>query len=86
MPTLVDIILACGFCVSRKDGTGGGGWLHPQGDILHGGHCGWAVEMQLLCSGWCNQFSPWLHKGGLEDAISPCRGFISHSEGDLGSE
>ena len=23
----------CRFCVSRKDGTGGGGWGHPQGDM-----------------------------------------------------
>jgi len=21
----------CGFCISRKGGTGGGGWGHPQG-------------------------------------------------------
>ena len=26
-------VLACGFCVSRKGGTGGGGWDHPQGDM-----------------------------------------------------
>ena len=25
--------LACGFCVSRKGGTGGGRWGHPQGDM-----------------------------------------------------
>ena len=25
--------LTPGFCVSRKGGTGGGGWGHPQGDV-----------------------------------------------------
>ena len=26
-------MLACGFCVSRKGVTEGGGWGHPQGDM-----------------------------------------------------
>ena len=26
-------VLAHWFCVSRKGGTGGGGWGHPQGDL-----------------------------------------------------
>ena len=25
--------LACGFCISRKGGAGGGGWDHPQGAV-----------------------------------------------------
>ena len=24
--------LTCRFCVSRKGGTGGGGWVHPKGE------------------------------------------------------
>ena len=26
-------VLACGLCVRRKGGTGGGAWGHPQGDM-----------------------------------------------------
>ena len=43
--------LVCGFCVSRKGGTGKGGWGHPQGD-MH------MVAARLGCEG------PWLGLGG----------------------
>ena len=30
---IVSVHLRVGHCVSRKGGTGGGGWGHPQGDM-----------------------------------------------------
>jgi len=31
MMSLLAMSLGLRFCVSRKDGTGGGGWVHPKG-------------------------------------------------------
>ena len=36
------------FCVSRKGGTGGGGWGHPQGDICTWWLLGLAVKVPWL--------------------------------------
>ena len=32
MMSLPAMSLGLRFCVSRKDGTGGGGWVHPKGE------------------------------------------------------
>ena len=70
------------FCISRKGGTGGGGWGRPQGD-MH------MVAAKLSkCHGWdrASQFLPWLHGQAQKTLLSPCRGFISGRKGYLGSE
>ena len=44
-------MLACRFCVSRKGGTGGGGWGHPQGD-MHTVAARLAVKESWVGLGW----------------------------------
>ena len=46
-------VLARWFCVSRKGGTGGGGWGHPQGD-LHMLAVVAVCRNALVGTGWSN--------------------------------
>jgi len=46
-------VLATGFCVSRKDGTGGGGWGHPQGD-MHMVAARLGCERVMVRTEWAN--------------------------------
>ena len=41
------------FCVSRKGGTGGGGWGHPQGD-MHMVAAGLGCESAMVGTVWAN--------------------------------
>ena len=46
-------VLVCGFCVSRKDGTGGGGWGHLQDAVyMAGARLGYKRAMVGI--GWAN--------------------------------
>ena len=45
--------LARGFCVSRKGGTGGGGWGRPQGD-MHMVAARPGFERAMAGTGWAN--------------------------------
>jgi len=48
-----------GFCISRKGGTEGSGWGHPQGDMhMVATRLGCEKTMVVTRLG---QFSPWLH-------------------------
>ena len=38
-------MLACWFCISRKGGTGGGGWDHPQGAVNMAARLGFEKAM-----------------------------------------
>ena len=41
------------FCVSRKGGTGGGGWGHPQGD-MHMVAARLGCQSAMVGTGWAN--------------------------------
>ena len=41
------------FCVSRKGGTGGGGWVHPQGG-MHMVAAGLGCESAMVGTVWAN--------------------------------
>ena len=64
------------FCVSRKGGSGGGGWAHTKG------------AESMVMSGLGIEKSPWLdgpylsclHKWAEKTVLSPCRASISGSE------
>ena len=43
----------CWFCVSRKGGTGGDGWGHPQGD-MHMVAAGLGSESAMIGTVWAN--------------------------------
>ena len=45
--------LACWFYISRKGGTGGGGWGHPQGD-MHMVAVVAVCRNALVGTGWSN--------------------------------
>ena len=73
--------LACGFCVSRKSGTGGVGWGHPQGAVHMAAArlgCKRAMVGTRLLLG--------LAKGPILYMNTPLRGLISGREGCLGYE
>ena len=44
-------VLACRFCVSRKGGTGGGGWSHPQGAV-HMAVARLGCKRAVICTEW----------------------------------
>ena len=43
------------FCVSRKDGTGGGGWGHLQGD-MHMVAAGLSCQSAMVGTMWANSY------------------------------
>ena len=43
------------FCVSRKGGTGGGGWGHPQGAV-HMAAARLGCKMTVVGTGWANSW------------------------------
>ena len=46
-------MLVCGFCVSRKDGTGGGEWVHLQDAVyMAGARLGY--KRAMVGTGWAN--------------------------------
>ena len=46
-------MLARWFCVSRKDGTGGGGWCHLQGAVhMVAARLGNSADYYLLVNEW----------------------------------
>ena len=69
-----NIVLCCvpRFCVSRKGGTGGCGWCHPQGD-LH------MVAARLGCQSTMvgTRWPIFCHGQAWKMLLSPCRGLIS---------
>ena len=52
---------ACRFCVSRKGGTGRGGWDHPQGD-MHMVAARLGSESAMVGTGWANSFQGCMDK------------------------
>ena len=66
-------VLVRWFCVSRKGGTGGGGWGHPQGD-LHMLAVVAVCRNALVCAGWSN--SCLFAQIGLENTLSLCVGSL----------
>ena len=69
-------VCLCKFCVSRKGGTGGGGWGHPQ-DAVH------TVAARLGCKraiGWGNS------RPGYINRFSHAQGVDFGREGCLGSK
>ena len=46
-------VLCTQFCVSRKGGTGGGGWAHPQGD-MHMVATRLGCQSAMVGTGWAN--------------------------------
>ena len=53
---IVSAHYACWFCVSRKGGTGGGGWSHPQGD-MHMVAAGLGCKSAMVGTVWANSCS-----------------------------
>ena len=45
--------LACRFCISRKDETGGGGWVHPDDSVCMAA-AGIGCKMALVGTRWAN--------------------------------
>ena len=87
MSTFVDIILRR-FCMNRKGGTGESGWGHPQGDMpivarwhAHGSCCDWNA---MVDTGWSNSCLG--HTNVVRKYYLHLAGFISGSEGNLGSQ
>jgi len=50
---VVSVWLARWFCISRKGGTGGGGWCHLQGAV-HMVAARLGCERALIGTGWAN--------------------------------
>ena len=64
---------------SRKGGTGGGGWGHPQCD-MHMVAARLSCQSAMVGTVWANSCP------GCITLLSPCRGCISDMEGCLGPE
>ena len=53
--------LVCRFCVSRKDGTGGGEWIHLQDAVyMAGARLGY--KRAMVGTGWANSCLGWAQK------------------------
>ena len=57
--------LTCRFCVSRKGGTGGGGWHHPQGAV-HMAAARLGCKRTMVGTGWANS------RPGCMNALRKC--------------
>ena len=76
-------VLACGLCVRRKGGTGGGAWGHPQGDMqMVAARLGY--EKVMVGTGWATSRPECMHGQAYKTPPSPCRGLISGKEGCSG--
>ena len=53
--------LARRFCVSRKGGTGGGGWGHPQ-DAVHMAAARLGCKRTVVGTGWANSWAGCMSK------------------------
>ena len=54
-------MLARRFCVSRKGGTGGGGWGHPQ-DAVHMAAARLGCKRTIVGAGWANSWAGCMSK------------------------
>ena len=71
--------------VSRKGGTGGGGWGYPQGAVQMG-LTRFGCEKVMVWTRWATSQPECLDRLTKNHSISPCRGLISSREGCLGSK
>ena len=75
--------LAHWFCVTRKGGTGGGAWGHPQGAV-HMVAARLGFEKAMVGTGRATPRPDCIDR--LIKLLSPCRGLVSGKKGCLGSE
>ena len=73
-------MLAHWFCISRKGGTGGGGWGHLQGGV-HMAAARFGCKRGIAGTGWGNSCP-----GCVNRLRKHLHGVISSREGCLGSE
>ena len=74
----------CGFWISRKGGTEGGGWGHPQGDV-HVVDSRLGCEKVMVGTGWATSHPECMDKLTKHYSVL-VGGLISGKEGCLGSE